>query len=403
MSVALVWQFLPCPRAGAAEGVAVEPSLVLQYAGGGVSNSLARSFAERLPVLLRRDLSVRWVAAAREEQGAVLGGASFPVADGAAVARISALVGEARLLAERMETGRALRLLDEAEGQARKFRLSEATRPLLADVFLWRGALLLWEGRREEAEASFARSQALRPDFSPDPALFSPLIRDSWERARRRRLQGAELVVSTLPGGARILVDGVSRGVSPARVRVKGDGPATLRVEREGYRPVERAGQWLPGDTEVIDIVLPPDRAAAIGEILARDPAGPAAAEAVAELAASAGATQVAVVLLDGTKEGRPVRVRLLSWRGEAGRLALAGEFLWDGEAQGVEDQARAMAAALKRAGWPEEAKPGGRPWYHSLWFWGLVGAAVVGVAAGLGGGGGSSSGGSTGTIGVTF
>jgi len=361
-----------------------------------VSEAQARAWGERLAAALAGRFLVRWVETEREGAGGRPAGAEYPVADGAALARIGGLIDEARRLAARMETAEAARRLDEAEGAARRFRLSDSTRPLLADVFLWKGALRVWEGRDDEAQALFARSQALRPGFSPDPALFAPRVREAWDRARARGGAAAELVVSSVPSGAVVYLGAVPQGRTPVRVRVEGAEPVTLRIERPGYRPAERTGQWLPGDVEAIEVVLAPDRAAAIGEILAAESAGRAAGEAVAELATRSGAARAVVVVFEAAAGGP--RVRVFSWRQGDSSLVAVGEAV---AGTSEEDPSEAVAALLARAGWPAR-EAGGRPWYHTWWIWGLIGAALVGAAAGLGGGGGGS-GSSTGTIGVSF
>lgn len=401
----LAWEWGGALAAKGASLAPVESALLLRYAGPGVGEAEARVWAERLPAFLSGALDVRWAAppCGHEKSAAVAD--SYPAADGQALARISAAVEEARRLAARMETREAGRRLSDAEGEARRFRLGDATRPLLADVFLWKGTLLLWDGRREEAEAMFARSRALRPDFSPDPALFSPLVREAWSRASERPRPGAEVLVSTVPAGAEIRVDGTLRGRTPARIRLPGDGPVTVRVERPGYRPVERSVQWLPGDAAALDVVLPPDPAAAIGELLAASPDGGTAGASVGELAAACGAGRAAVVVLERAPGGE-LRARVLDWRRAAPALAQAGEVAWDGRPEGVDEAARGVSRLLSASGWPAAAgAPAGsaRPWYHNVWLWGLVGAVAVGVAIGLGGGGGGASGSSTGTIGVTF
>ncbi|MCL5966230.1 MAG: PEGA domain-containing protein [Deltaproteobacteria bacterium] len=381
-----------------------EPALLLRYAAPSVPDAEARVWSARLPDLLAGTLRVRWVRPPQVDETPDQGKDRYPAADGPALARIAGILDEARRLAGRMDTKDAVRRLQEAEGEARRYRLSETTKPLLADIFLWRGALLLWDGKREEAEAMFARSRLLRPDFVPDPALFPPQIRESWNRALERRPPAAEVVVSTVPAAAEIRIDGAARGKTPARVRLPGDGPVTIRVERPGYRPVSRTGQWLPGDAEVLDIVLPPDRSAAIGEVLAASPDGRNAGAPVSELAGMSGAARAAVVVLE--KKDGGILVRVLAWKRGDPALFKAGELTWGGGEEGIREAARGVSGMLAASGWPvaeNEPGRGDRPWYYNWWFWGLIGAAVVGVATGFGGGGGGASGSSTGTIGVTF
>lgn len=391
------------PVAAATPAGEPEPAVLLRYAESSVPEDGARAWSDRLPGLLAAELRVRWVKPAADETTGA-GDGLFPVADGKALAEISALVSEARRRAGRMETKEAERGLLDGEKKTREYRLSDTTRPLLAEIFLWRGALFLWNGRQAEAEAMFARSLALRPEFTPDPALFSPQFREAWTRGGTRIPSGADLVVSSLPAGAEIRVDGIVRGKTPDRVRIPGDAPVTIRLGRPGYRSVSRTGQWLPGDREVLDVVLPPDRTAAIGEILRGSPDGASATGALSELAEGCGAARAAVVIL-GPARGE-TRIRVLSWKKGDPSITAAGEFATGSGDESDGDAARRIARMLAAAGWPAGSGVpggGGRPWYHSWWFWGLVGAAVVGVAAGLGSGGGGASGSSAGTIGVIF
>ncbi len=386
--------------APAAAGEPASPALILTFHAPDVPEEAARArmeaIARRLPAALR----VRWVPVPAQADPAAAQ-AEPPDADGASLERIGARLAEAARRMERMETREAETLLDASEREGRAFRPGPALQPYLAEIFLRRGLLRLWEGNRAGAEEMFGRARALRPDFAPDPALFSPSFRDAWLRAAARTPAGGEILVQSLPPGADVLVDGAKAGTTPARVRVPALARVVVRLARPGYLPAERAGYWLPGDSEMLDVTLTRDRTSRLSELLADSGGGKEAGVLLGEMASLAGAERVGVFVLAG--RGPEARVRVLSLaRGEDEPRA-AGEFAWpeDGDAA---DAAASAAGLLKTAGWPAVSEESRRkaPWYHSWWFWALLGAAAVGIVAGAGGGGGNSAG-STGAIGVNF
>src|SRR3989304_8076702 len=118
-----------------------------------------------------------------------------------------------------------------------------------------------------------ARSRVLRPEFEPYPAIFSPLFLESWSRTGKRVPPQAELLVTSLPSGARIVLDGKEAGRTPGRVPVVAWGPVSIAVIAEGYHPGERTGQWLPGDSEGLEFFLVPDRHAVLPGLLPSSPA----------------------------------------------------------------------------------------------------------------------------------
>src|SRR3989304_8417388 len=114
-----------------------------------------------------------------------------------------------------------------------------------------------------------ARSRVLRPEFEPDPAIFSPLFLESWSRSGKRVPPQAELLVTSLPSGARIVLDGKEAGRAPGRGPVGAWGPVSIAVIAEGYHPGERTGQGLPGDSEVLEFSSVPARNDVLAELLA--------------------------------------------------------------------------------------------------------------------------------------
>ena len=388
-----------CPPAVAAEPPS--PALILTFHASDLPEETARGRMEAISRHLLAELRVtRVTVPARTDPGAAE--AEPPDADGASLERIAARLAEAVRRMERMETREAELLLDAAEREARAFRPGESLRPYLAEIFLRRGLLRLWAGNRAGAEDMFGRARALRPDFAPDPALFSPSFRDSWSRAAARPAAGAEILVQSLPPGSEIFVDGTRKGSTPARVRVPVLSRVVIRLARPGYLPLERAGHWLPGDSEILDVTLTRDRLSRLGELFAVSGGGKEAGDLLRGMASAAGAERVGVFVLGG--RGPAARVRVLSLAPGDEEPAAAGEFAWPEDGDGADDAGAAAAGLLKAAGWPAvsgDSRPKA-PWYHSWWIWALLGVAVAGAVAGAGGGGGSS-GGSTGAIGVNF
>jgi len=325
-----------------------------------------------------------------------------PDPDGASLGRLAAKLGQAARRMERMETREANLLLDATEREARAFRPGDSLRPYLAEIFLRRGLLHLWAGNRAGAEEMFGRARILRPDFTPDPGLFSPSFRESWSRAAARPPAGAEIVVQSIPSGADILVNGTKAGATPGRVRVPVLSPVGIRLTRPGYLPVERSGYWLPGDSEMLDVTLTRDRLWRLEELLSASGGGKEAGALLSEMLSAAGAERVGVFLLTG--KGPMTRVRVLSLEKGNDEPAVAGEFAWPEGEGGTGAAAASAASLLKSAGWPPVSRDARKaaPWYHKWWVWALLGAAIVGAAAGAGGGGGGS-GGTTGEIGVNF
>lgn len=389
--------------AALAAGPPAEPCLLLKYFAPSVPEGFARELMAPVPSLLLRDLGVRWVSPPAPDQAPQDPNGLFPEADDASLERISGRMAEVLRRMDLMETREAAALLLEAEGEARKFRLGDATRPFFAEIFLRRGLLHLWDGDTGKAEEMFARARVLRPGFSPDPGMFSPTFRDAWKRAGERSPPEADLLVQTIPPGASVYLEGKPAGTTPGRIKVSSYGPVRLRIALAGYQDVERRGQWLPGDSEAVEIVMARDRAATLGELLTASPEGKGSGPHLAALAAGAGASRVALLVLGGP-EGHPIARVLTSGKGDSDPVLL-GHFEWPAGDEGPEEAARVTAKLLIGAGWPaagESPVDAKAPWYHKWWVWLLIAAAAVGVAAGAGGGGGGG-GGSTGAIGVTF
>ena len=403
----LVWQSAPT-IARAEAGTSTEPALLLKYAAPDLPDRPARATLDPIPSIVAKELRIRWVPVPMEPSGKTPSGGGLPVPDDTALRRIAGKVSSASEQMEKVESAAAERYLEEAEKECRSYRFTEATRPFLAEIFLRQGILRIWKGKTSDAEALFSRVRALRPGFTPDPALFPPQVLSAWEAAGRRPVPEAELLIESLPSGAQIFVDGERRGVTPARVRTKNIAPIRIRVSHPGYRDAETTGQWLPGDTEIVRFSLPGDREARLGELLAGAARGKGggAGPLVEELSAAAGTSRVAILMLEKEGSGDGLRARLYAGRPSSQDPALLGETSFREGKEGTETCGKWVADKLAADGWPRAERPE-RSWYKSPWFWGIflaIGvAAAFGAAGGGGSGGGGSGGSSGGTVAVNF
>ena len=398
----LLWRSAPTIAAEA--GPSRAPALLLKYAAPDLPDPSARQVLDPVPAIVAKELRVRWLPLPLEPAGKEPVDGEITVPDDAALRRIAGKVSRAAERMDKVETAAAERILEEAEKECRSYRFTEATRPFLAEIFLRRGILRLWEGKASDAEALLSRVRALRPGFTPDPALFPPQVLSSWEAIRQRPVPEAELLIESLPSGAEIFVDGERRGVTPARVRTKVIGPVRIRVSHAGYRDAETAGQWLPGDTEILRFSLPGDRVARLGELLAgaAQGKGGGAGPLVEELSAAAGTSRVAIVMLEKGAGGEGLRARLFAGRPASLDPALLAETSFPDGKRGAEVFGKWVADTLAADGWPREETPE-RAWYKTPWFWGILLAVGVAAALGAGGGGGGSGGSSGGTVAVDF
>ena len=399
----LLWRSAPT-LAAAEAGASTEPALLLKYAAPDLPDPSARQVLDPIPAIVAKELRIRWLPVPMEPSGKAPSTGEIPVPDDAALRRIAGLVSRASGQMERVESAAAELMLEDAEKECRSYRFTEATRPFLAEIFLRRGILRLWEGKASDAEALFSRVRALRPGFTPDPALFPPQVLSAWEAIGHRPFPEAELLVESLPSGAEIFVDGERRGVTPARVRTGNIAPVRIRVSHRGYRDAETTGQWLPGDTEIVRFSLPGDRVARLGELLAGAARGKGggAGPLVEELSGAAGTRRVAILMLERGAAGEGLRARLYAGRPANLDPDLLGERSVPEGREGSEISGKWVADTLAADGWPRAERPE-RPWYHSPWFWGIFLTVVVAAAFGASGGGGGGGGSSGGTVAVNF
>jgi len=385
--------------------MAPEPCLLLKVASRGIPASAAREALASISKSLENRLAIRWVPPGDGEAERRQPDADpYPEATPRLLGEVSRLLEEANRRMEEMETADARRLLREAEERSREARFGPVIRPYLAEIFFRQGILFLWNGEEEGCRERFARSRAMRPDFSPEPALYSPAVREAWERSRDLPVSTAAVLVRSIPPGAAIHLDGQPIGVTPGRISIAQAGPVRIRVEREGFRAKEKITQWIPGDSGMVDFTLERDPLSDLPRSLDADPEGDATGRLLAEMGRQAGALRVAVLAYD-TREEQVGVLRVLSLNSGDPRAVLLGALPWPAGKDSAERVAQQAASLLAKAGWPVKTTvmKRSRPWYHTWWFWTVMVTVVAGVAAAGAGGGGGNSGSSTGTIGVTF
>ena len=303
------------------------------------------------------------------------------------------MVSRASEQMERVESASASLLLEEAETECRSYRFTEATRPFLAEIFLRRGILRLWEGKVSDAEALFSRVRALRPGFTPDPALFPPQVLSVWEAIRHRPLPEAELLVESLPSGAEIFVDGERQGSNPcprSDEKYRADPDPRLPSRIQGCRNVRSMASRRHRDRAFFPSRR---RVARLGELLAGGAQGKGggAGPLVGELSAAAGTSRVAILMLEKGAGGEGLRARLYAGRPASQDPALLGETSFPEGKRGAEISGKWIADALAADGWPRADRPE-RSWYGSPWFWGILLSVGVAVVVGAGGGGGGAA-----------
>ena len=210
--------------------------------------------------------------------------------------------------------------------------------------------------------------------------------------------------MNSLPSGAKIHLNGKEAGATPGRIHVDTTGLVHIQVRADGYLPGERKGQWLPGDTEVLNFHLVRDKYAPLAELLTSSPDGKETGPLLSRMMTETGARRAALLLLEEGETGAVLRIYSMTQE-DTGPVE-AGTVEWPDGEEGDAQVASSTVAMLRNAGWP--GHPGTdtevSSWYHTWWFWTLLGVAAAGIAAGVrGSGGGGSSGSSTGTIGVNF
>ncbi len=381
-----------------------EPVLLLKYSSQAISDETSRVRFSLITSEIERLLDVQASLSSRtkREENPIP-----PEIDDATLKGVAARVSEAGRKMDRLENREAEREFAALEKELRKYRLGDATRPLLADIFMKMGTISLWDGNLEAALGSLKKARSLRPGFDPDPALFSPQFRQIWSGIGDALPLDAEILVESIPPGASIFVDDSGRGTTPRRLKIPASRPVRLRLEHPGFQAYLATRQWLTGDSERIEILMVGDREARIAGFLGSTRSEiREAAPIVSEMAKESGAVRVAFLMMDKREGDEELRVLAASASSPTPRLL--GSIPLRGGREGIPSVAAGIAGMLAEAGWPirtASAIPNRRPWYYTWWFLTGVGllAAGAAVALGGGGGGGGNGGTSSSTSGVNF
>ena len=64
------------------------------------------------------------------------------------------------------------------------------------------------------------------------------------------------LIVTSDPAGARVTVDGIGRGTTPATIRLLAPGQKTIRVIKDGYASEERSVRITEGRSTSVHVPL---------------------------------------------------------------------------------------------------------------------------------------------------
>jgi hypothetical protein len=381
-----------------------EPVLFLKYSKPSISDESARKRFSAITAEIERRLDIRVSPSLKHQK---VPGPVIAEIDDASLKSVATRVSETGRKMDRLEIRAAERDLEAIEIELRKYRFGEAIRPLMADVFLKRGTISLWDGNPASAEGFLRKARSLRPDFDPDHALYSPQFRKMWSGIGSDFPVEAEILVESIPPGARITVDGADRGSTPRRLKVPAPGPVRLRLEHPGYQPVEGMRQWIPGDSDRIELILPGDREARLALFLEANAAEiPEAGPIVSEMAQESGASRLAFLMLERQEGAEVLRILTASASSPAPRSL--GSIPVPDDREGLSAAAERTAVMLAESGWPARsvvAASPGRPWYYSWWFLTGLGLLAAGTAVALGGGGGGGGGGdsSSSSSGVNF
>lgn len=383
-----------------AASVGKDNVVLIRLAGAGVDDESARSVVASLSERLAVNLAVKFVSPTLPPEIVDTG----PAADPETSARESrdALARAVRQM-EQAEIEPALASLEESLKAHRIFLLARGgTGPdqTAGEILFRLGVVRLWKGDRSGAVDAMRRSRVFRHDFSPDPAIFSPEVVGAWRDAGEGTATSA-VVVTSVPPGAEIAVNGRPVGKAPLRVTVPPGRFPEISASTPGYRTRVVRKAWLPGEIDSVELSLSVDPRSELVEKVARSIDDPAIPDLLARIAMLSGTSRVLAAVVRGNGAEREVVMIGVGTGGGKGSQVVPVRIVTRG-AKSVDSEE--VAAKLVAAGWPQApAGEAERPWYRSWWL--AAGAVVVVIIAALSGGGGGGSGGtsSTGTIGVTF
>ena len=270
-------------------------------------------------------------------------------------ARVQEALDRARQRMRQLDLGQVAQALVDAERAAADLAPTPAGRSLVALVFVREAALALINKDQASARRTMALALSADPSLTLEPMDASPPMTQllASERARRSAARTGILDVRTGDGPAQVVVEGVSRGVTPAQVTELHQGHLVVWCVRDGFRPkvvqVElRAEARVDVSLEALD---PVSRAAPLVEAMRRSQAV-SRNDAARALAA---AIDVDVIELMGSDARTPT---------------------------GLVEMMRVSDVVIGTDGRVVAIVPK-RPWYKKGWVWGVIAVSVAAVATG--------------------
>ncbi|MEM9068627.1 MAG: PEGA domain-containing protein [Myxococcota bacterium] len=176
----------------------------------------------------------------------------------AAAEAVAEQIEEARRQSVAFRTEEALATLGEAQAALERDGAESADFDALHLVWALRALVESNEGREERALEALREAARLRPGADLDPVTFPP---DLIERYRRLATEAraeppGSVVVNTQPSGARVRLDGVEFGASPATVRAV-PGRHHLRIDALMHESRVLPVQLTSEGNAPIDVELP--------------------------------------------------------------------------------------------------------------------------------------------------
>jgi len=318
----------------------------------------------------------------------------LPVPDDAALRRIAEKVfprlradGEGRARRRFVASRRGREGMPVVTGSRRR-RAS-----FLAEIFLRRGILRLWEGKVIRRRGALfpacghcgLTSHRYRPCSPPRYCPYGRRSgaapypkRNSWSN---RSLSGARSSSTESVG------ESLPRAFETGKIAPGPDPRLT-----PGYRDAETTGQWLPGDTEIVRFSLPGDRGGSSRRTSCRRRAGKGGSAGPLVGENCPRRRDLADRDPDARKEpaGEGLRGRLYAGRPANRDPALLGETSFPAGKGGRRSPESGSPMHLPRTGGPDRNRRRDHV-YFSPWFWGIVLAVGAAAAFGAGGGGGGS------------
>lgn len=320
--------------AAASQPAAPAPPQRVALAGVALRGDVAPAEATRLARALHDNLWARQALVPMMAEGAPENlWTNLAAAEAAARAARAALEEEIDydLCAARMQEARTL--YDKGPAFV-------AHSPVMADGLLVLAQCLEGKGDSKGQRAALQERASRWPDLEVDPNVFPPPVVEALGKVRTQlQAAPATLDIQSDPPGARVWVDGVDRGTSPASVAVlegkhhvfmlDPSGAAAALVVNAARNKTARARAALPVERWATTWTMVTDAV--------RNPAQKDLAGVVKTIPGAEALDLVVVGLLLSQGPGKPARALLLGFKADTGVLVRATTTLWspgsDGDA----------------------------------------------------------------------